>query len=98
MEEHAGVHPQEKYIPAVAITTCTSLKQIPVATTAAPDRVCGGARRIGYTGTLDSDLPLYRLKIRISNDLPTVTLPDFYVLEDGLFVEYEQWRREQERR
>ncbi len=93
------MHPQKKYIPAVAMTTCSGLKQsccrIPVATTAAPDRVCGEARRIGYTGILDSDLPLYRLKIKVGNGLLTVTLPGFYIIEGGVFVEYEQWRREQ---
>lgn len=82
---------QQTYIPAVTITNATfkhSWGKLPVATTIAPEQVCGEARRIGYTGKNETDFALYRLKIKSGNGLPTVTLPNFYVLRDGFFVEY----------
>ncbi len=84
---------QQTYIPAVAITNATlkhSWGKLPVASTLAPDRICGEARRIGYTGKQDNDLALYRLKIKSGNGLPTVTLPSLYVIKDGSFIEYQQ--------
>jgi len=82
---------QQTYIPAIATTSATfkhSWGKIAVATAQAPDRVCGEARRVGYTGKNETDLALYRLKIKASNGLPTVTLPNFYVIRDGFFLEY----------
>ena len=82
---------QQTYIPAVTITNATfkhSWNKLPVATTGAPERICGEARRIGYTGKSENDYALYRLKIKLDNGLPTVTLPNLYVIKDGLFVEY----------
>lgn len=49
------------------------------------------AQRIGYTGNRDDDLAIYRLKIKPGADLPTITLPGFFVIEDGIFKDYEQW-------
>ena len=57
-----------------------------------PERVCGFAHRVGYTGKMATDLVIYRLKIRTENSR-TVTLPSFYIVEGGIFVEYEEWRR-----
>lgn len=82
---------QQMYIPAITITSATfkhSWGKLPVATTGAPERVCGEARRIGYTGKSETDFALYRLKIKSSNGIPTMTLPNLYIIKDGIFVEY----------
>ncbi len=82
---------QQTYIPAVTISSATfkhSWGKVPVATTGAPEHVCGEARRVGYTGKTETDFALYRLKIKSSNGIPTVTLPSFYVIKGGFFVEY----------
>ena len=82
---------QQTYIPAVTITSATfkhSWGKVPVATTGAPERICGEARRIGYTGKSETDFAIYRLKIKSYQGLPTVTLPNLYIIKDGLFVEY----------
>ncbi|GAC1435034.1 MAG: hypothetical protein PVS3B3_35430 [Ktedonobacteraceae bacterium] len=82
---------QQTYIPAVTITSATfkhSWGKLPVATMGAPERVCGEARRIGYTGKSETDFAIYRLKIKSSHGLPTVTLPSLYVIKNGFFVEY----------
>ncbi len=82
---------QQTYIPAVTISSATfkhSWGKLPIATTGAPERVCGEARRIGYTGKSDTDFAIYRLKIKSYQGLPTVTLPNLYVIKNGLFVEY----------
>jgi hypothetical protein len=83
---------QHTYVPAIAITRATlkhSWGRIPVATVMAPEQVCGEAKRIGYAGKLDSDAAIYRLKIKQGQGLPTVTLPGLYVIENGMFQEYE---------
>src|SRR5258708_25869288 len=36
--------------------------------------------------TLETDLAIYRLKIKPTSDLPLVTLPGFFVLENGIFI------------
>ncbi len=82
---------QQTYIPAVTISSATfkhSWGKVPVATTGAPEHVCGEARRVGYTGKTETDFALYRLKIKSSHGTPTVTLPSFYVIKGGFFVEY----------
>ncbi len=82
---------QQTYIPAVTIINATfkhSWGKLPVATAVAPERICGEARRIGYTGKGETDLAIYRLKIKSYNGLPTVTLPGIYVIRDGFFTEY----------
>ena len=95
MKDHTATqsqYAQHTYIPAIAITRATlkhSWNKVPVATVAAPEQVCGEARRIGYTGKLDSDSALYRLKIKQGKGLPTVTLPELYIIENGMFQEYE---------
>lgn len=81
----------QTYIPAITITNATfkhSWGKLPVTTTLTPERVCGEARRIGYTGKSEADLAIYRLKIKSYHGLPTVTLPNLYVLKNGFFVEY----------
>lgn len=86
--------PQQTYIPIVAISRITlkhSLYRLPVATVDAPDQVCGVAQRVGYTGKQENDLTIYRLKIKTGINLSILTLPGFFVLEQGIFVDYEQW-------
>ena len=96
MKEQVQLPPQFTYIPAVAIQRATlkhSWNKIAVATAAVPDITCGEARRIGYTGKLENDLALYRLKIRQGNSQPTVTLPGLYIIDKGVFLDYEEWRQ-----
>lgn len=86
--------PQQTYVPVVAIGRITlkhSLYRLPIATTVAPDSICGVALRVGYTGRQENDLAIYRLKIKIGNNLPVMTFPGFFVLEQSVFVDYEQW-------
>jgi hypothetical protein len=93
MAQNLLFQPQHIYIPAIAITRATlkhSWGRIPVATSVEPETVCGEARRIGYTGKSDSDLALYRLKIKQNKDVPTMTLPSVYIVDNGTFTEYEQ--------
>ena len=42
-----------------------SLSILPLATSSAPEAVCGKARRIGYGGSEKDSLALYRLKVRL---------------------------------
>ena len=86
--------PQQTYIPVVAIGRITlkhSLYRLPIATLDVPDHTCGVAQRVGYIGTQENDLTLYRLKVKAGNNLSIMTLPGFFVLEQGVFVDYEQW-------
>jgi hypothetical protein len=95
MREHISLDRPHIYVPVIAVTRATlkhSWNKIPVATAIAPDHICGEARRIGYTGKGENDLALYRLKIRPGNGLSTVTLPGIYIIEDGLFQDYEDWK------
>jgi hypothetical protein len=98
MKQNLLLSSQQTYIPAIMISRATlkySWSRLPVATNLAPEETCGKAIRIGYTGRLDNDLALYRLKIKQGNGLPTVTLPNIYIIEEGLFLDYEQWKQSQ---
>ncbi len=95
MKERMSLSYQHTYIPSVAIVRATlkySSNKLPVSTLSNPEQICGEARRIGYTGKLDSDLALYRLKIKMGKEHPTFTLPGLYIIEDGVFQDYEEWR------
>ncbi|HZR42676.1 MAG TPA: hypothetical protein VFB12_21320 [Ktedonobacteraceae bacterium] len=97
MREQTTVPSHYTYIPAVAIMRATlkySWNKIPVATLAQPDHICGEARRIGYTGKQDSDLAVYRLKIKPERGRSAVTLPGLYIIDGGVFVDYDQWQQE----
>ena len=99
MKERLSLSDQYTYIPSVAIIRATlkySSNKLPVSTSSHPEHICGEARRIGYTGKLDSDLALYRLKIKTGKDHPTLTLPGLYIIEEGVFQDYEQWRQKTE--
>ena len=85
---------QQTYIPIIAIARITlkhTLYRLPIAMKDAPDHICGTAQRVGYTGTQQNDLAIYRLKVKTVSHLPVITLPGFFVLEQGIFVDYEQW-------
>lgn len=95
MSEHILLERPHTYVPIIAITRATlkhSWSKIPVATAIVPDQICGEARRIGYAGKDENDLALYRLKIRPGRGLSTVTLPAIYIIEDGIFQDYEDWK------
>lgn len=86
--------PQKMYVPAFSITQITtkhSLGKVLVAPADLPDHICGVARRIGYTGNRSNDLAIYRLKIKFDDEHNVVTLPGLFVVEDGVFEDYEQW-------
>jgi hypothetical protein len=98
MSERVLLERPHIYVPIIAITRATlkhSWNKISVATATAPNHICGEARRIGYTGKDENDLALYRLKIRPGHGLSTVTLPAIYIIEDGIFQDYEDWKQQQ---
>ncbi len=90
---------QQTYLPAIADAPPVfeySLRSVPIVARDTPNIVCGEANRIGSTGKGRSDLAMYRLKLKMSfAALRTATLPGFFVIEEGVFVEYEQWRTQQ---
>ncbi|MFL5627056.1 MAG: hypothetical protein ACJ788_15860 [Ktedonobacteraceae bacterium] len=91
---------QQTYIPVIALASATlrhSLRRLEIATIHTPDHVCGMAQRIGYTGGQANDLAIYRLKVKGRNIISSITLPGFYVIENGVFVEYEQWQQAESR-
>ena len=84
--------PQPTYQPAIVTIPGTlkhSLRKIAIATTEVPDRTCGTAQRIGYTGTLETDLAMYLLRVKPDYEHVAVTLAGFFVLEKGIFRTYE---------
>lgn len=98
-EKHVLLREQRTYIPVVAIERATlkhSWNRIAVALASEPERVCGEARRIGYTGRDEHALALYRLKIKPGGGLSTTTLPSMYIIDAGIFQDYEEWKRRQE--
>jgi len=86
----------ETYIPAVAIARITArhtMGRIPIALADKPECVCGMARRVGYTGTRENDLAIYRLKVKEHANANAIMLPTLFVVDEGLFVEYEVWQK-----
>jgi len=93
MDASRPAHPTSGYLPARVPMTGTvghSSRKVLIATLETPDRICGQALRVGYTGPLQTDLAIYRLKVRSTPDLPAITLIDFFVLEQGIFRAYER--------
>jgi hypothetical protein len=94
MERQIRPLPQLTYIPAISINQITAkhaMGKVFIVQADAPDRICGIARRIGYTGKQDNDLAIYRLKVKIDQGSSVVTLPNLFVVEGGMFIDYEQW-------
>jgi hypothetical protein len=99
MNQTVQVQAHRTYIPAVSILRATyrkSWNKIPVATTDAPGQICGIAIRVGYTGRLDQDLAIYRLKVRAGQTLPVLTIPGFFVIDQGMFIDYDHWLNNKE--
>jgi len=96
MNKHLSEPQSQTYVPAVGIVRATlkhSTNKLPVCPSTNTEQICGEARRIGYTGKQDHDMALYRLKIRVGQSNQIITLPGYYLIEDGLFQEYEQWKQ-----
>ena len=99
MNQTVQAHAHRTYVPAVSILRATyrkSWNKIPVATTDAPGQICGIAIRVGYTGRLDQDLAIYRLKVRAGQTLPVLTIPGFFVIDQGMFIDYDHWLNNKE--
>ncbi len=87
------------YIPAVPIAQITvrhAMGRVPVAKQGTPNDICGIARRVGYTGTSACDLAIYRLKVKERRNDNAMMLPMLYVVDDGSFVDYDEWRQKRE--
>ena len=88
---------EQSYVPA-SIPFEQSQRKVPFATSDKPDHICGVAVRVGRAGTRESDPPIYRLKLNTSlASFKTAVLPGFFVLERGVFIPCEQWRRHRRR-
>ena len=99
MNQHLQAQSQQTYVPALVLSQFTlkhSLQKFPVAVKGATDHICGTAQRVGYTGNSGDDLAIYRLKVKLGKNFSTITLPGFFVVEDGVFINYEQWCRNRE--
>jgi hypothetical protein len=60
-----------------------------IASQDAPQQVCGFAFRVGWIRYSDQQ-PIYRLRVSMQPaHSKKVTLPDFFVLEHGVFVAYQ---------
>ena len=87
------------YKPAVAIAQITArhtMGRIAIALADNPDCICGMARRVGYTGMSDNDLAIYRLKVRENAETNATMLPALFVVDGGLFVDYDVWKKSRE--
>ena len=87
------------YVPTINIRRITAkhtLGRLPIATIDEPECVCGMARRIGYTGRNATDLAIYRLKVRLAQQSSVTTLSTLFVVDEGRFIDYEQWQHEYE--
>lgn len=63
--------------------------RLPLAFQNTPTQVCGMAHRVGYLPVAQGKQALYRLKVHMRfASRKTATLPGFYLLEHGAFVEY----------
>lgn len=96
MEKRESNEKQVMYVPAVSIlqiTTRHTMGRVPIAKKNDPNCICGVARRIGYTGSRACDLAIYRLKVKEHVSDNAMTLPMLYVVDGGLFVDYNEWRQ-----
>ena len=66
------------------------LGRVPIATQGEPHKQCGIARRIGYTDPSSHAQPIYRLKVQATPLTMMKTLPNFFVLAQGIFRVYQQ--------
>lgn len=77
--------------PIQRITTRQTMGKVQIAPLKQPDCICGIAQRVGYTGKGNEDLATYRLKIKTERSKTFVTLPSVFVVENGIFVDYDTW-------
>ena len=87
---------QLKFVPVTPfeqITAQHNLKKVMIASMDDPEHACGVARRVGFTGTQNSDLALYRLKIMKDDGRTFITLPHWFVVDQGRFINYEEWKQ-----
>ena len=92
MQSSQQVPPQQTYLPAMVPIVRTlkhSLRKVALARLEAPNQVCGVVQRVGYNGTLETDLAIYSLRERQSPDRQADILPGFFVLEEGVFRAYQ---------
>ena len=82
--------------PITQITARHTMGRVLIALADKPEQVCGVARRIGYTGTHDNDLAIYRLKVREHENANAMTLSTLFVVDGGLFVDYHVWQQQRE--
>ena len=83
-------------MPIAQITARHTMGRVLVAFADKPEHVCGVARRIGYTGTDDNDLAIYRLKVKECADDKATTLSTLFVVDGGLFIDYNIWQKKRE--
>ncbi|MBV9614935.1 MAG: hypothetical protein JO031_05675 [Ktedonobacteraceae bacterium] len=98
MNKDVGTLAQQIFVPTPPvqrITTRQTLGKIQVAPLKHPESICGVARRTGYTGKGNEDLATYRLKIKVEGSKTFMTLPSIFVVEDGVFLDYEAWHSQQ---
>lgn len=89
---------QQVFVPTPqiqSITTRQTLGKVQVALLKQPETICGVARRVGYTGKRNEDLAIYRLKIKTDHSKIFITLPSIFVVENGLFIDYNTWHSSQ---
>jgi hypothetical protein len=90
--------PHGVYIPynsngIVRIVAKDRMRKVFVAEANEPEHICGVARRVGYTGKSDDALAIYRLKVTYDGSSSSIMFPTFFVVDGGIFVEYEEWCR-----
>jgi hypothetical protein len=90
---------QERYSPVIPdersyLTAAHSWKTMLIHTDAEPDRTCGSARRIGYTGDHAEALAIYRLRVLYRHR--TVMLPGFFIFQEGFFANYGEEQKQDE--
>jgi hypothetical protein len=96
MQQKIQISTQAVFIPKLPVERITAkhtLGRLEVATKSEPDRICGTARRVGYTGKEADDLAIYRVKIKTGKERSFFTIPRLFVVKDGIFQDYEQWKR-----
>lgn len=100
MNDRKLTSPEIVYVPLFTMLDATfkhSLSKIQVTAMHAPEHICGTAQRVGYTGNRENDFAMYRLRVRSDNRRSTITLPGFFVINNGVFIDYESWCKSQER-
>ena len=93
MNDKHGGQVEAVYVPYAADSSTEQhylQKTIPLALLRTPDQICGVAHRIGFVYIDGYKRPIYRLKLRESRaGKKSATLPDFFILENGVFVRHE---------